>query len=295
MADEQTGSHPSKGAEIKLDLKDLASIDRCATEATVRNFESSLYIRGEESSELVVPMIKYAPLDTCSHEARLLKLHPTDDASKHVRCNLEVHPVTRLPPFIAIQNARGYRKLEEAIEVDGKALLISVALERFLRYLRTRITEPTRIWARYTCVVQSDPQEQKAYWTRDFSNYMYGLASEVFDMHEINSHLIENGYFEKVIDSRHMEWEKQWYGPPNQMVLPQVCPVRLGTNPDNNEPTMEYKYMPLDMIADEIRIICIMPAEDSAAPIVMHVAHCPIKCEVTFIALSCKCFHIIAL
>lgn len=43
--------------------------------------------------------------------------------------------------------------------------------------------------------------------------------------------------------------------------------------------------MPLDMVADEIRIVCVMPADDEAAPIVMHVAHCPVKCEVTYIAM----------
>ncbi|KAF2640839.1 hypothetical protein P280DRAFT_359867, partial [Massarina eburnea CBS 473.64] len=53
----------------------------------------------------------------------------------------------------------------------------------------------------------------------------------------------------------------------------------------------KYQYMSLDMIADEIRIMCIMPAENVTAPIVMHAAHCPVKCEVTFTALSCESSH----
>jgi hypothetical protein len=116
---------------------------------------------------------------------------------------------------------------------------------------------------------------------------MYAAASVKFDMHEINSRLIENGYFEKVVDSRYRTWKKKWYGHPDEVVLPRVCPVRLGTKPDNESLTMQHRYMPLDMVADEIRIVCVMPAEHETAPIIMHVAHCPIKCEVTYIALSC--------
>jgi hypothetical protein len=46
---------------------------------------------------------------------------------------------------------------------------------------------------------------------------------------------------------------------------------------------MEYRYMSLDMVADEVRIICVMPAEDEFAPLIMHVAHFPIRRDVTYI------------
>ena len=289
--DKRTASSSQMESTIELSTTDVASAQSCGTEERIRQFNNSLYVRGQASSKLIIPVIDYTPLSTDFHQARLLRLHPTDDVSKHICCNLEVHPLTSLPPFIAVQNARGYRDFEEAIEINGKARLISVALERFLRYLRTRIKKPTRIWVRYACVLEFNLQEQKTYWTREFSDQMYALASEVFDMHQVNNRLIENGYFEKVVDSRYSQWDKKWLGRPNEVVLPQVCPVRLGTRPDNDAPTMEYQYMPLDIFADEIRIVCIMPAEDMTAPIVVHVAHCPIKCEVTYIALSCKSYE----
>jgi hypothetical protein len=270
----------------------IKSLEVCGTEEVVRHFNNGLYISEDGTSKLNVPEYEYSPLSIEPQEARLLKLHPANDLAEHVRCTLETHPVTQLPPFIAIKNARGYRKIEEAIEVDGHALLISPALERFLRYLRTKIDKPTLIWVRYACVVEFDPAEQKTYWTREFSDNMYALASEAIDMHQINSRLIENGYFEKVVDARYTKWNKVWNGRDGQMVLPRVCPIRLGTKPSIDEPTMEYQYMPLDMVTDEIRIMCIMPAEDTAAPIVMHAAHCPIKCEVTYIALSCRSHYV---
>ena len=277
--------------EIELVDADVALLASCDSSQQLRHFENNLYVRGEKESKFVVPRLEYTPMNNEQSEARMLRLHPTSDVSQHVRCELKFHSLSRMPPFIAIQNARGYRNIEEAIEVEHAgtrhALVISAALERFLRYLRNRIREPTYIWVRYACVLEFNLQEQQTYWTREFSDKMYAAASRTFDMHDINSRLIENGYFQKVVDSRYCTWKKEWYGHPDEMVLPRVCPVRLGTKPDNESPTMQYRYMPLDMVADEIRIICVMPAEDETAPIIMHVAHCPIKCEVTYIALSC--------
>jgi len=230
----------------------------------------------------------FSPLDPDSDEARLLLLHPTPSVADHVRCNLETHPAIDLPSFVAIKNARGYRFMKDVIEVNERALRVSIALERFLRYLQTRIKEPTRIWVRHVCVVESDPQEQKKYWTREFSDIMYAMASEVFDMHEINSRLVENGYFGRVAEIGYQKWVKEWYPMPEESIPPSVFPIRLGTEASHEVPTAEFQYMPLDMIADEIRILCIMPSEDRSAPIVIHLAHCPIKCEVHFVALSCK-------
>jgi hypothetical protein len=279
----------STDTSLAASAKDIASIERCRTQDTVRNFKNGLYTEGEDGqSHFTGPPIEYSPLNTHSQEARLLILHPTADVAEHVCCDVETHPLEEIPAFIAIKNARGYRNLTEAIEIAGRTLLISIALERFLRYLRTRIEKPTPVWVRYACVMEGDPEEQAAYWTREFSDKMYAMASHVFDMHEVNSRLIENGYFEKVIDARYAKRKKEWYGRRSEVVLPRVCPVRLGTKPDFDKPTMEFQYMPLDMVVDEIRVMCIMPAEDTAAPIVIHVSHCPIKCEATFFALSCE-------
>lgn len=267
----------------------IRSPDECGTEETVRKFNNNLYVSEDGYSKLVVPKYKYVPLNIDPQEVRLLKLPPANELVDHVRCDLGTYSLTDLPPFVAVKNARGYRNVEQAIEVNGQALLISAALERFLRYLRTKVTQPILIWVRYICVVEYDLTEQNSYWTREFSDKMYALSTEAIDMHDINSRLITNGYFEKVFHTQWGNRSKEWNGSHGQeVVLPRVCPVRLGTKPSIEAPTMDFRYMPLDMIADEIRVMCIMPAEDSTAPIVLHVAHCPIKCEVTHFALSCK-------
>jgi hypothetical protein len=254
----------------------------------VRHFNNSLYTIRDDNLELTVSEYEFTQLSIDTQEVRLLKIYPNNDLAAHVRCTFEKHPSANMPTFTAINNARGYRNLREAIEVDGQALFVSVALERFLRYLRTQSGKPKLLWVRYACVVELDPQEQKMYWTREFSDMMYAQASEVIDMHATNGHLIERGYFEIVSDSRYNTWNKVWHRSTDQIGLPRVCPIRLGTRPNSEVPTMNYQYMPLDAITDEIRVMCIMPAEDTDAPVIMHMAHCPIKCEVTYIALSCK-------
>jgi hypothetical protein len=66
-----------------------------------------------------------------------------------------------------------------------------------------------------------------------------------------------------------------------------VClPINLGQRPSNEAPTYRYEYVPLDMVADEIRMLVLMPAEDPSAPLVMRMAHCPMHCEVNYHALS---------
>jgi hypothetical protein len=284
-------STPIMATPVKPPITSIGPSETCGTEEVVRQFNNGLYtVTNEEAKEadIHVPRYEDTSLSIDTEEARLLTLHPADNLADHVRCEMKTYSLVGLPSFVAIQNARGYRHMTEAIEINGGALLIPFALERFLRYLRTKIDGPTLLWVRYICVREFDPDEQKTYWTREFSDKMYSLATEAVDMHDINNRLIENDYFESAGHS----WKKEWYRSSTELVLPRVCPIRLGTKADIENPTMDYRYMPLDVFANEIRIICIMPAEDPTAPIVAHAAHCPIKCEVTYLALSCKSFHI---
>jgi hypothetical protein len=138
-------------------------------EEPLRQFKNTLYRTSEESSDLTVPEYEYTSLSTDPQEVRLLKLYPTDDLSAHVSCSIETYNLASVPAFVAINNARGYRHLREPIEADGYALFITVALERFLRYYRTKSTQPVLLWVRYACVLEFDPQEQKTYWTRGSS------------------------------------------------------------------------------------------------------------------------------
>ncbi|KAF2768019.1 hypothetical protein EJ03DRAFT_138504 [Teratosphaeria nubilosa] len=115
---------------------------------------------------------------------------------------------------------------------------------------------------------------------------MYALATDVVDLCEFNTNLIENKTIEKVHDSRYINCEKEWYNRLEEVSLPSVFPIKLGVKLNNDEPTNKYQYVPLDAVADEIRIMVLLPAEDRSAPIRAVMAHCPVHCEVDYSALS---------
>lgn len=236
---------------------------------------------------LTVPVFEFQRLG--EDEQRFFILQPADDQTSHVRCHLDVSPFFEAPPYIAVKNARGYRLLEDPIEVDGNGMIISAGLERFLRHYRSTITKPTRLWVRHLCVDQQDARERTSFWTRDWSDTMYAMATEVVDMSAFNADLIDRGKVQQVHDSRYSRWTKEWYGGLETVTLPKVYPIRPGSVMRNSRieaPVAEYQYSPLDLVAKEIRIIVLVPSVDVTAPIVLDLAHCPMRCEVNYAALS---------
>lgn len=239
-----------------------------------------------------IPYYEYDTLDPDAEVARFIVLEPCsgdkEDHRNYVRCRFEVQHLARADGYIAIRNARGYRLLQEVIELDSKALLIPAALEKFLRHFR-RSDSPVRLWTRYLCVNEGNSVERLRYWTRSFADRMYERAKSVIDMHSFLSDLQNQGVFDRVIDSRYREWTKVWDvwdEPRKEYPLPKVFPIRLGKNPSNENPTDDYEYLPLDRVADETRIIVVATNKDSEAPLVLHLAHSPVNCEIAYHALS---------
>lgn len=165
VTDEQSlTNNPLLAPRLHNDTLSDQTTSKPASPKIVSRLKNDLYIATKDGPDrLLVPQMEYTPLRLDPREARLLLLHPADEATEHVCCTLETYPLTDLPQFFAIENARGHREYRQPIEVDGAALFLSFALERFLRYFRTTVDRPTHIWVRYACVVESDQQEQKAY------------------------------------------------------------------------------------------------------------------------------------
>ncbi|OQV07259.1 hypothetical protein CLAIMM_11717 [Cladophialophora immunda] len=198
---------------------------------------------------------QYGDLDLENEELRFLVLqrrpagHVQEGLDSLVSCTIETQLLGHADPFIAVRNARGYRLLEELILVDGKCLIISAALERFLRYFEPPTDKPVRLWIRYICVDQRKPDEMARYWTREFQDKMYEKAELVVDMQRFLRDLMDRKVFER-------------------------------------HPTQAYQYVPLDTVADETRIIVVEPNEDKEAPLLLHLAHCPLASDVVYHALS---------
>ncbi|KIX98328.1 uncharacterized protein Z520_05629 [Fonsecaea multimorphosa CBS 102226] len=235
---------------------------------------------------------QYGDLDLKHEELRFLVLQRRPAGTGHegldglVSCTIETQLLAHADPFIAVRNARGYRLLEELILVDGKCLIVSVALERFLRHFTPAGDKPLRLWIRYVCVDQHNPNEMARYWTRQFQDKMYEMAESVVDMQRFLRDLLDRRVFERVIDSRYKEWTKKWQTLPETWPLPKVYPIRLGSYSSSERPTQAYQYVPLDTVADETRIIVIKPNEDKQAPLELHLAHCPLASDVGYFALS---------
>jgi hypothetical protein len=203
----------------------------------------------------------------------------------YVKGRFEVTPLATARSFIAITHGRGYRLLKEVIEIDGKSLLISTALERFLRHLR-KPDVAVRLWVRYICVDEQNPQEQGLYWTRDFVDKVYGKADELVDMHSELQTLLADGRVERFIDSRYKTWKKNWDTVPESAPLPRVFPIKLGKRISHDNPVEDHEYLPLDPVAGEIRLVVVANNPDPAAPLVLHLAHCPPASDVQYHALS---------
>jgi hypothetical protein len=239
--------------------------------------------------KVTVPWFEYGALDHERDQQRFLVLLPAvrdkNEPANHVQCRLIEEELFDAEPFVAVRSARGYRLHQDLIEIDGTALAVSQALERFMRNFR-RDVEPVRLWIRHICVNEQDAQEKSRYWTRDFSDTMYALATDTIDMCDYNNRLLDEGKIERVLAPEHMTWTKQWHEAPDSITFPRIFPVELGRRPSNHDPQDEFRYVPLDMVSDEIRVVVLTPSPDSAAPIVCHLGHCPAHCEVTFVGLS---------
>ncbi|WYZ40013.1 hypothetical protein EsH8_IV_000354 [Colletotrichum jinshuiense] len=243
--------------------------------------------------ELDVPPYEHQPLDDDVQEQRFLILHPCPGnkkaAGNHVRCSIEVRPLATAGPFIAVKDSRGYRLVQDAIEIDGKGLVIPAAVEVFLRHFRGHHA-PVTLWIRHICLLEFGPNAEKRYWTRGFLDSMYARATQVVSMTEFVTDLVERGIVERRTDSRYSAWNKTWHyldDKPRDFTLPTVYPIKLGKAlPSNERPVTKHDYVPLDMLVGEIRVIVVVPAENDDAPIVAHLAHCPLVCEVVYHALS---------
>jgi hypothetical protein len=81
-----------------------------------------------------------------------------------------------------------------------------------------------RLWVRYICLHEPDDHERERYWNHPFMESIYEKSTSVVDMKDFIAGLLERGLIERVIDSRFLEWTKDWEGEQGRrsMQLPSV-------------------------------------------------------------------------
>ena len=238
--------------------------------------------------QLRVPEYEFTPLDTSADQMRFLVLRPCpgdlNDEVNHVVCTFELHSLSETPEFTAVVNSRGYLRLQEAIEVDGKALLVPVALERFLRHFR-KPREPVRLWIRQLCLFELDPAEKERYYNWTFVETMYNSAKSHADMKAFLIDLLDQGRIDTLTDARYATYTKSW----NEMSepkLPSYFPKRLETRYTTTPPWNDFQYVDLDPVAKEMRVAILQKAGDPTDPLMVSLAHAPSHSAGTYIAVS---------
>jgi hypothetical protein len=73
---------------------------------------------------------------------------------------------------------------------------------------------------------------------------------------------------------------KDWTNVAREAKLPTYYPIPWRTfteqqikGKESDLPVVPYRYLPLDMVAEEIRLVVLLPSEDPSAPLVAHLAH----------------------
>ncbi|KAF7536165.1 hypothetical protein G7054_g4760 [Neopestalotiopsis clavispora] len=239
-------------------------------------------------------------------QQRFFILHPCnddpEDEANVVRGSFEYGNPESIGHYTAITHGRGFRKIYKDIEVDGQKLRISWTLEVFLRHYRLS-HDKLRIWTRYLCLDQSKQEEKLNLWTRPFVNFMYDHAHTKVDMIDYVHNLLDKGQTKQVAYADAMGRRKEWDNNNAPVLhvldrlksqsieaqgtyLPQVYPIWLGAQPSYVGPYGRYKYIPLDPICDEIRLIVLEPANSRDDPIRMTMCHEPICSNVRYYCLS---------
>lgn len=233
---------------------------------------------------------EYAKLPEEKDYVRIIVLHPSphddlDSDKNHVSISFSVEPLDEVKPYIAVKNSRGYRMLNESIEVDGRYLFTALSVEKFLRHFRRSNGQSLRLWLRFLCL-QQGTVEQDRYWKRSFVDNMYERAEEVVDMAAFNSELVDKKKTKRIYDSRYFKVEKRWGSFPEKIPLPKVFAIKLGNMPVPDEPPKTYEYVPLDAIADEIRVVVVKGALETGQKYEAGLAHLAIRSEVPYTGVS---------
>lgn len=131
------------------------------------------------------------------------------------------------------------------------------------------------VWIREICIDQCD---DKYHGTPIWRDEIFKRACGRLDMPSFMYILEQKGVLEKEKD--YTVRPKDWGKLSRDSKLPTHFPIALRTFTDeqmqgdeSGVPIIDHEYLPLDLVAEEIRLIVLMPAEDASAPLITHLAH----------------------
>lgn len=184
--------------------------------------------------------------------------------------------------YTAVRNSRGNPALTSSIMLNFQRRVITKNLEVFLRHMRLRDTVRS-LWIRELCVNKDDKEERSICFNWTYQKIVEDCSCGILLMDRVMEALEDNGLLLRNFKPR----EKAWgLIPPQGQERPRHHPVHLGRSFEDEEPFLAYKYLPLDLTAEEVRLVVLQPSEDRSAPLTAFVAHEPMHGEIPYGALS---------
>ena len=223
-----------------------------------------------------LPPLEYYSLDPEADPVRLLVVLPHfGDPYSTVQCNL--FPVSLLFHhycYAAIRNTRGNKTLTSNIIVNCESKQVTRNLEVFLHHFRHERVA-TILWIREICIYAGDDSYHK---TPEWREWIFNKACKVLNMPDFMETLRENGELEK--EKQFTVRQKDWSKVTRDMKLPTHYPIPLRTfskeeleSDESQIPRIPHEYMPLDLVAEEIRLVVLLPSTDPSAPLIAHFAY----------------------
>jgi len=235
----------------------------------------------------VLEPLEYYPLDPEANPIRLLVLLPHfGDSYSTVQCNL--FPVSLKQHhycYAAVIRTRGNKTLTSNIVVNCQRKQITRNLEVFLRHVRKE-KHALKLWVREICV---DSNDETYHQTPERRDWIFNNACSTISMPEFMEKLQEGGVLEqeRQITLRQKAWSKviRWDAPTHFPIpLRTFENVKLVT--DETIDPIPHEYVPLDLVAEEIRLVVLLPAKNRSDPLYAHFAHESIYGNVAYQCLS---------
>ena len=103
----------------------------------------------------------YNPLDSAKSQIRLVTIHPKDQESQQIKCDLEICSLDEKPHYEALSYVWGDQSHPLEIPLDGQVFHVGLNLASALRSLR-RADRPRRLWIDAICINQGDQEERSS-------------------------------------------------------------------------------------------------------------------------------------
>jgi hypothetical protein len=231
--------------------------------------------------QIMLESLQYAPLDMEGQEMRFLVLKPHHGAvHSAIECNLSYSPLTNCEPYTAVVNSRGNPFANVVLNIDGFAKVITRNIAYFLWHIRSPDSSQ-RLWFRDVCLDHNSSEERSAYWTPEWMETMSNHANNIIDLSEVTASLWEQGDLPMPLTPRLKDWIS-----PREPSLPKHHPIPIGSWKGPDAPLPPHQYLPLDCVADEIRLVVLWKAEDPSEPLVASFGYTPMHSDTAYHCLS---------